>query len=172
MIYSHQTGPLYLLDIKSTPRSLRLITRDSWSSWSMCVCVCECVSECVTSDPQTAGKCVWQISKVKKPFWILQACLVYLLCLWVALSSVFLSNWILCTHSHRKICISSHTRHIYLPHTCTAFAFMCLLPLCIITARASPSHVFAFFPSTHIKSKASLETSKGVRDGKHVLPSK
>lgn len=68
----------------------------------------------MTPDPQAAGKCVWQISEMKKHFWILGACLVYLPCLWVALSSVFLPNWILCTQSHRSICISSHAQHIYL----------------------------------------------------------
>lgn len=87
---------------------------------------------------------IWQLSVMKKHFWTLWACLVYLLCLWVALSSVFSPNWILCTHSHRRICISSYTRCIYLPHTHSTFAFMCLLLLCIMTARALPSHLFAF----------------------------
>lgn len=87
---------------------------------------------------------IWQPSVMKKHFWTLWACLVYLLCLWVALSSVFSPNWILCTHSHRRICISSYARHIYLPHTHRTFAFMCLLPLCIMTVRALPSHLFAF----------------------------
>lgn len=62
----------------------------------------------------------------------------------MALSSVFSPNWILCTHSHRRICISSYTRRIYLPHTRSTFACMCLLLLCIMTARALPSHLFAF----------------------------
>lgn len=87
---------------------------------------------------------IWQLSVMKKHFWTLWACLVYLLCLWVALSSVFSPNWILCTHSHRRICISSYTWSIYLPHTHSTFAFMCLLLLRIMTARALPSHLFAF----------------------------
>lgn len=87
---------------------------------------------------------IWQLSVMKKHFWTLWACLVYLLCLWVALSSVFSPNWILCTHSHRRICISSYTWRIYLAHTHGTFAFMCLLLLCIMTARALPSHLFAF----------------------------
>lgn len=86
----------------------------------------------MTPDPQAAGKCVWQISEMKKHFWILGACLVYLPCLWVALSSVFLPNWILCTQSHRSILHLltraahlpfSHMRHICL-HVFTALCFL------------------------------------------------
>lgn len=85
---------------------------------------------------------VWQLSQMKKHFWSLWARLVYLLCLWVALSSVFSPNWILCTHSHRRICISSYTRCIYLSHTHLPLCVYCFL--CIMTARALPSHLFAF----------------------------
>lgn len=101
---------------------------------------------CDIPDPNTGriSLSIWQHSVMKKHFWTLWACLVYLLCLWVALSSVFSPNWILCTHSHRRICISSYTQRIYLPHTHSTFAFMCLLPLCIMTVRALPSHLFAF----------------------------
>lgn len=98
---------------------------------------------------------------MKKHFWILGACLVYLPCLWVALSSVFLPNWILCTQSQRSICISSHARHIYLPHTCATFAFMCLLLACIITARALPSHVFAFIPPLTLSPRPLFKHQKG-----------
>lgn len=80
---------------------------------------------------------LWQESVMKKHFWTHSARLVYLLCLWVALSSVFLPNWILCTHSHRRIGVSSYARRIYLLAR-GAFAFMCLRLLCVMTATALP----------------------------------
>lgn len=115
---------------------------------------------------------IWQLSVMKKHFWTLWAFLVYLHCLWVALSSVFSPNWILCTHSHRRICIFSYTRRIYLAHTHSTFAFMCLLPLCIMTAGALPSHLFAFLLNPHPVSEASPYRSKEAPGGKYVVLSK
>lgn len=123
--------------VHSMVSSIQLLFPDTTAVWGSSV-----TSLTLTQVEESLS--IWQLSVMKKHFWTLWACLVYLLCLWVALSSVFPPNWILCTHSHRRICISSYTRRIYLPHTHGTFAFMCLLPLCIMTARALPSHLFAF----------------------------
>lgn len=115
----------------------------------------------MTPDPQPAGKCVWQISEMKKHVWIFGACLVYLPCLWVALSSVFLPNWILCTQSHRSICISSHTQHIYLSHTCATFAFMCLLLLLYNNSRSFALTCICIFPPLTLSPRPLFTHQKG-----------
>lgn len=75
--------------------------------------------ETVTPDPQTAGKCVWQISEMKKHFWILRACLVYLPA----------SEW----HFHLSSSLIGSSAHIPIggsasPHTRSTFTFLTHAP--------------------------------------------